>query len=45
MEPADEPEEKPAENPEDDNKSFDLGSIRDEFNLSEITFDDMNKIG
>ena len=44
-EPADEPEEKPAEKPEDDNKSFDLGSIRDEFNLSEITFDDMNKIG
>ena len=40
-----EPEEKPAEKPEDDNKSFDLGSIRDEFNLSEITFDDMNKIG
>ena len=40
-----EPEEKPAEKPEDNNKSFDLGSIRDEFNLSEITFDDMNKIG
>jgi hypothetical protein len=40
-----EPEEKPAEKPEDDNKSFDLSSIRDEFNLSEITFDDMNKIG
>lgn len=40
-----EPEEKPAEKPEDDNKSFDLGLIRDEFNLSEITFDDMNKIG
>ena len=44
-EPADEPEEKPDGKPEDDNKSFDLGSIRDEFNLSEITFDDMNKIG
>ena len=44
-EPNDEPEKKPAETPEDDNKSFDLGSIRDEFNLSEITFDDMNKIG
>lgn len=44
-EPADEPEEKPDGKPEDDNKSFDLGSIRDEFNLSEITFDNMNKIG
>ena len=44
-ESADEPEEKPDGKPEDDNKSFDLGSIRDEFNLSEITFDDMNKIG
>ena len=44
-EPADEPKEKPDGKPEDDNKSFDLGSIRDEFNLSEITFDDMNKIG
>lgn len=43
-EPDEKPDEKPAENPEDDNKSFDLGSIREEFNLSEITFDDMNKI-
>lgn len=39
-----EPEEKPAEKPEDENKSFDLGNIKDEFDLSEITFDDMNKI-
>lgn len=39
-----EPDEKPTEKPEDDNKSFDLGNIKDEFDLSEITFDDMNKI-
>lgn len=39
-----EPSEKPSEKPEDENKSFDLGNIKDEFDLSEITFDDMNKI-
>lgn len=43
-EPSEKPEEKPAEKPEDDNKSFDMGNIKDEFDLSEITFDDMNKI-
>lgn len=39
-----EPSEKPSEKPEDENKSFDLGNIKDEFDLSEITFDDMSKI-
>lgn len=39
-----EPDEKPVEKPEDENKSFDLGNIIDEFDLSEITFDDMSKI-
>ena len=37
-------EPKPEEKP-DEGKSFDLADIKDEFDLSEITFDDMNKIG